>query len=231
MGLLMKNLLRIHLPALRSFDLGINYYGTSWPFLTEVVPLTYLRVGVPSIDALVRLMSTPPLFQTLRQLHVKVGNSSFNICSVLSASDLSIEMINLHTFTLVQKFFSMLTIEWTVFEKLTSSKVMPALRRANVSLFLNVKDLKQISSAGLFTDHRHVDVHFAFHLINCPQYTEVTQYIPHGNHFHPRNVVGATFTVNHWSDRTQWSSDGDIFVSNILARFPPHLLEGSNIKE
>ncbi|CAF5162746.1 unnamed protein product, partial [Rotaria sp. Silwood1] len=46
--------------------------------------------------------------------------------------------------------------------------VMPILQRTNVSLFININDLKRISSSSLFIDHRHVDVHFAFNLINCP---------------------------------------------------------------
>ncbi|CAF1075860.1 unnamed protein product [Rotaria sordida] len=126
-------------------------------------------------------------------------------------SNLSIRMINLHTFSLVQTFFSMLTIEWTVFEILTSSNVMPVLRRANVSLFININDLNCISSSGIFTDHRHVDVHFAFNLLNCSPYTKVTPCIPRGNRFHSREIVGATFVVNHWSPRSEWLIDSDPF--------------------
>jgi hypothetical protein len=123
-------------------------------------------------------------------------------------------MVNLHTFTLVQTFFSVLKIEWTDFEILTSSNVMPILRRANVSLFINTNDLSCIGSTPLFTDHRHVDVHFAFNLINCPQYIKVTPYIPRGNRFHPREIVGATFVVNHWChDKSKWLIDDDPFVS------------------
>ncbi|CAF4715359.1 unnamed protein product, partial [Rotaria socialis] len=58
-----------------------------------------------------------------------------------------------------------------------------------------------IKDPRIVTDHRHVDVHFAFHLLNCPQYIKVTPYIPRGNRFHSREIVGATFVVNHWSDR------------------------------
>jgi len=90
---------------------------------------------------------------------------------------------------------------------------MPVLRRANVSIFININDLNRISLSPLFTDHRHVDVHFAFSLINCPQYIKVTQYIPRGNHFHPREIVGATFVVNDWSIRSEWLTNGDPFVS------------------
>ncbi|CAF2955633.1 unnamed protein product [Rotaria sp. Silwood2] len=208
---LIENFILIHLPALRSLDLGMNYYGTRWFFTTAIVSLTYLRIVVSTMDMLVRLMSTPPLSTTLHQLHVKVGNSDFNTRSPISTSPLSIRMVSLHTFTLVQTFFSMLTIEWVFFEMLTSSNVMPVLRRANVSIFIDISDLNCISSSSLFTDHRHVDVHFAFSLINCPRYVEVTQYIPRGNRFRPREIVGATFVVNYWCDRSEWETDRDPF--------------------
>ncbi|CAF1547062.1 unnamed protein product, partial [Rotaria sp. Silwood1] len=88
------------------------------------------------MDMLVRLMSTPPLSTTLHQLHVKVGNSDFNTCSLIPKSPLSMRMV--------------------FFEMLTSSIVMPVLRRANVSIFIDINDLNCISSSSLFTDHRHV---------------------------------------------------------------------------
>ncbi|CAF4986197.1 unnamed protein product [Rotaria sp. Silwood1] len=200
---LIENFIFIHLPALRSLDVGMNYYGTRWFFTTAIVSLTYLRIVVSTMDMLVRLMSTTPLSTTLHQLHVKVGNSNFNTRLPLPTS-LSIRMVSLHIFTLVQTFFSMLTIEWVFFEMLTSSNVMPVLRRANMSIFIDINDINCISSSSLFTDHRHVDVHFAFSLINCPRYVEVTQYIPRGNRFRPREIVGATFVVNYWRDRSQW---------------------------
>lgn len=173
MGLL-NNIILIYLPALRSLDIGMNYYGTRWPITTTIVPLTYLRVYLPCMNTCIRLMSIKPLADTLHQLHVKIYNSSFNTHSHVSISNLSIQMVNLHTFTLVQDFFSEFPIEWTMFEMLTSSKVMPVLQRSNVSIFININDLNRIGLSSLFTDHRHVDVHFAFHLINCPHHVQVT---------------------------------------------------------
>jgi hypothetical protein len=206
---LMKNILFIHLPALRSLDLGMLYYGTCWPITTAIIPLTYLRLSIPNMDVLVRLMSTPPLSQTLRQLHIQLSYNRFP----RSTSNLSISMVKLHKFTLVQTFFSMLTVEWMFFEMLTSSKVMPVLQRVNMSIFLDIKDVNRISSSPLFTDHRHVEVDFAFSLINCPQYIEITQYIPRGSRFHIREIVGATFVVNYWPERSEWFADDDSFVS------------------
>ncbi|CAF4927964.1 unnamed protein product [Rotaria sp. Silwood1] len=88
---------------------------------------------------------------------------------------------------------------------------MSVLRYANVSIFININDLDRIGSPSLFTDHRHVDVHFVFNLINCPQYINVSQYIPRVNCFHRREIVGATLLVNNWSDRSEWLNDGDLF--------------------
>ena len=222
--MLTNNVLLIHLPALRSLDLGMDYYGTSWSISNAIVPLTYLRVYLGSMDTLLHLMSTQPLSKTLRQLHIQINNiRTYNHRRVL-LSDVSMRMINLHTFTLMQKFFSMLRIEWTAVEMLTSSNVMPVLRRANISLFINTNDLNCISSSPLFTDHRHVDVHFAFNLINCPQYTQVTQYIPRGHRSHPRAIVGATFLINHWSNRSEWIPNGDPFVSFFSIRLLKNLV-------
>jgi hypothetical protein len=54
---LTHNILLIHLPALRSLDLGLNYYWMEWPIIVHV-PLTYLRIALTSMDDLVRIMST-----------------------------------------------------------------------------------------------------------------------------------------------------------------------------
>lgn len=143
------------------------------------------------------------------------GTSSSQTCFGKLICNICIQMVHLHTFTFLQKCFSSLTIEWANFEVLTSSKVMPVLRRANVSIFLGIDNLKSPRSLSLFTDHRHVDIHFAFHLINNPEYIPATQYIPHGNKFHPREIVGAKFIiVKGWFDRSPCSSiNDDPFVS------------------
>ena len=216
---IMKNVLLVRLPALRSLDLGVNYHRTGWPITTAIVPLTYIRLHLGNLETLVELMSTPPLSDTLRQLHIEMGNAEFDSSSHALIPTLLIEMINLHTFTLVQNFFSLLTVEWKNFEMLTSSKVMPALRRANVALFVNINDFSRISSASLFTDHRQVEVNFAFSLFNCPRYNEMTRFIPHGGCFHPREIAGATFVVNDWCDRSKRLDNGDPYVSNCFIIF------------
>ena len=216
---LIDQVLLFQLPALRSLDLGVNYYGTGWPFTTVMVPLTYIRVSLPYIGILVKLLSTSPLSDTLRHLHVQAGNDQFDFSRYDLISTVPPPMVNLHTFTLVQTFFSMLTIEWKHVEMLTSSKVMPVLRRANVALFVNINDFSRISSAPLFTDHRQVAVNFALSLVDCPRYNEMTQFIPRGSRFHPRETAGATFIVNHWCEKSNRLNNGDPYVSDFFMIF------------
>lgn len=202
--------------------MGTDYSYPRWRRTATIVPLTYLRIHLLSLDSLIRVMSTPPLCHTLRQLHVLLGASGSETCFGKLTSKICIQMIHLHTFTFLQKCISSITIEWTDFEVLISSKVMPVLRRANVSIFLSIDSLKSLRSSSLFTDHRHVDVHFAFHLLNSSEHIQGTQYIPHGNHFHPREIVGVKLViVNGWTVRLQRPSyNGDPFVScNSLITF------------
>lgn len=224
---LLKRIVLVHLPALRSLDLGVNYnYGTTWPFISTTVPLTYIRLYLPNINNLVKLMSTPPLFDTLRQLHIQTNNSA-DALSFPSISTLSIEMANLHTFTLVQAFFYTCTIDWSHIELLTSSKVMPALRRANIALFMKIDDFVRIHKAPLFTDQRHVEVNFAFSLVNNSRYNEMTKFIPCGSRFHPREIVGATFVVDYWSGISEQVDNADPYVNRHLMI----LLEISSLNE
>ncbi len=206
---LIRNFALVHLPALRALDLGMNYHRTGWPIISTTVPLTYLRLCLSGIDILLRLMTTTPLSNTLRQLHIRlIYNDSHK-----STPNLSISMVKLHTFSLIEVLSSMITIEWAVFEMLTSSKVMPVLRRANVSLCINTNDLYRIGSSPIFIDHRCVDINFAFRVIDYPQYMEVTPFIPCGHRSHPREIVGATLFINDWSDRSERVMDVDPFVS------------------
>lgn len=220
---LLKNVLLVYLPSLRHLDLGVDYHLIAWPSTNAIVPLTYIRANLQDLEMLVELMSTSPLSGTLQQLHVKVHYSFHSSSFPESIRNLSIEMINLHTLTVVQDFFCEFTVGWTSFEILTSSKVMPVLRRANIALVMNINDFSSISSAPLFIDHRRVDVNFAFNFINCPRYDEMTQFVPRGSRFHPREIVGATFVVNGWRDRSEWLPDGDPYVrfysTALLLRF------------
>ena len=121
---------------------------------------------------------------------------------------------------LFRVFFSTLRIEWALLECLTSSNVMPALKRANIAVFPNINDSNRIRSAPLFADHRHVIVNFAFNLISCPQYAEVTRFISRGSRSHPREIVGVTFMVNTWSERSEWLASDDPYASDSSIKFP-----------
>ena len=96
---------------------------------------------------------------------------------------------------------------------------MPALRHANISLFMNINDFSRLHSAPIFIDHRHVEVNFAFSVINCSQYNKMTRFIPRGGCFHPREIAGATFVVNDWCDRSKRLDNGDPYVSNCFTIF------------
>ncbi|CAF4419328.1 unnamed protein product [Rotaria sp. Silwood2] len=87
---------------------------------------------------------------------------------------------------------------------------MPILERANASLFINISGLDCIGSSSLFFDHRHVDVHFFFHCINCSEYIKVIQYITHDNCFHLRKIISATFASQR-PDKSHWLIDGNSF--------------------
>ena len=219
MMLLINEVLLIQLPALRSLDLGVKYHETGWPFTGAIVPLTYIRVSLPNVGILVKLMSTSPLSNTLRHLHIQAGSDVYDSSGNNPIHTVSVSMVNLHTFTLVQTYLSQLTIEWQHVEMLTSSKVMPVLRRANFALFVNINDLDRIRSATIFIDHRHVEVNFAFSLVNCRRYDEMTQLIPCGSHFHPREIAGATFVVNAWCERSKRVDHGDPYVSACFTIF------------
>ncbi|CAF2504455.1 unnamed protein product [Rotaria sp. Silwood2] len=192
--MLAHNIILIHLPALRTLDFGFTYYWITWP-ITVCVPLTYLRVALTSMGDLVRIMSTSQLACALRQLHVTIDNGNYNDYCTATTSNQLIRMVNLHTFTFFKLF-------------LDYNNEMDIDRHSDIVQCHACSS----TSSPLFTDHRHVDVHFAFSLINYPQHLEVTQYIPRGNRFQPREIVGATFVVNHWSEKSEWLTDGDPFA-------------------
>lgn len=212
--LLINDVLLVQLPALRSLDLDVNFYRTAWPFTSAIAPLAYIRISLWNMRTLVKLMSTSPLSNTLRHLHVILCDDYFyNSSDNHPIHTVSAIMLNLRTFTLVQTYFSILTVEWKLVEMLTSSKVMPVLRRANLALPVSIDYLDRIRSAPIFIDHRHVEVNFAFSLINCRRYNEMTQLIPCGSHFYPREIAGATFIVNSWYERSKRLDNGDPYVS------------------
>jgi len=96
---------------------------------------------------------------------------------------------------------------------LTSSKIMPVLRRMNFSLVIDVDDLLEMKNSKLFTDSRHIDVHYAI-ITNddCP-HIELLNFLPYGSHFHPRQIASATFISDCWPDNQPFKTPGQIYVS------------------
>ena len=66
----------------------------------------------------------------------------------------------------------------------------------------------------VFVDYRHVDVHFAFHLVNCSEYARMALCIPCENRFHQKEIVSTSLLVNHRMKKSEWTTNGDPFVSS-----------------
>lgn len=101
-------------------------------------------------------------------------------------------MMNLHTFTLVQTILSDNRIEWSTIELLTAPNYMPILRRVNLAIFITLDELHGMKRSLLFTDDRRIDVQFAFIVDDVSSGVQLSDQVPHGSRFHPRQVVGAT---------------------------------------
>ncbi len=82
----------------------------------------------------------------------------------------------------------------------------------NFSIVVNADDLNQMNHSALFTDYRHVDVHYAFIINDNRPYSEVSKYIPYGNQSHPQ-TASATFISNCWSDNQPFTTPGEQYVS------------------
>ncbi|CAF3285505.1 unnamed protein product [Rotaria socialis] len=102
------------------------------------------------MNDLIRIVEAPQLSNTLRKLHVAIANDRDRKHCAMPSFNSLLPMGNLHTFTFFQKFYSRLRIEWTYFEMLMSSNVVPALRRANLPIFININEINRISASICF---------------------------------------------------------------------------------
>ena len=88
---------------------------------------------------------------------------------------------------------------------LTSSEVMPVLKRIHFIVAIRMSDLKRIDQSMLFNDDRNVDAHFAMLLHSNQCHVELTKRIPHGSRSHPRSIASATYLRNtsgyNWSQK------------------------------
>ena len=193
----MKNILLRQLAVLRSLDLGTDngHCIVDWPIRAVHAPLTYLRLTLADVPAVVNLMSTWPLCNTLHQLHVRVRVMFINHTSLLNLKGISFCMTHLHTFTFCKPLYQQHFDEWDFLEELTSSRVMPMLRRAKINVTISAADLDRLNQSPLFIDHRCVDVHFALVLKNNDQmqFGDLDKRIPRGSRSHPRQITSVAF--------------------------------------
>jgi hypothetical protein len=187
-----------NLPRLRSLDLGFNtgQFIIDWRTAPVQVLLTHLRITVHLPVELLRIMATEPLCKTLRQLHVKTRDVGFKRLFRLSDVDPSLRMSSLHTFTFMKPLYHENTEEWAFIEMLTSSEVMPVLKRIHVIVAISILDLERIDQSAVFNDDRNVDVHFAMLLNDNQCHAELTKRVPRGSRSHPRSIASGTFDRN-----------------------------------
>ncbi|CAF3322938.1 unnamed protein product [Rotaria socialis] len=188
-----------HLPILQSLDLGMetSFALHDWRFKAIQAPLTYLKITLGRAHLLIHILSTKPLSFTLQQLHVYISDFS-HMWLCLRKKDLLPRIASLHTFSFVKSLKWHSAEEWTLLNELTTSSVMPVLRRMNFSIVIDVHDLEQMTHSALFNDDRHIDVHYVFMINDNRQHAELNQYIPHGSLSHPRQIASATFISECW---------------------------------
>lgn len=198
---LVKNILLEHLPRLRSLDLGFNtgQFILDWTIDPVQIPLTYLRITLHRWDDLLRIMATEPICYTLRQLHVKTRDEGVHRFVKVSDVDASLSMPSLQTFTFMKPLFYENTDEWAFLDMLTSSQVMPVLKRIHFIVAITISDLDRIGQSMIFNDDRQVDVHYAMLLNDDQCHTELSKRVPRGSRSHPRSIASATYHRNVWN--------------------------------
>jgi len=204
-----------HLPNLRSLDFGMDssFFLHIWRLPTIEAPLTYLRITISAIITITRVMLSEPLRHTLKQLHIKLNDLNRAPYLNISSAQLLARMEALHTFTFFKSFQWHFEEEWTYLDVLTSSRVMPVLRRINFSIVIDTDDLYQMNHSALFTDYRHIDVHYAFIVNDNRPHNELNKYVSSGRQFHPRKIASATFISETWPDNQPFTTPGQYYVS------------------
>ena len=129
------------------------------------------------------------------------------------------KMINLHTFTFVQSIFSENRIQWSTIDFLTSPNVMSRLRQMNLVIFITINDLNCINRSALFIDDRRINVQFAFIMDDTFLGIQLSQHMPHGNRFHPREIVHATCVVSWLTPEYRELTNINCYVSNLVLLF------------
>jgi len=158
-------------------------------------------------------MLRQPLRHKLQQFHVKLNDISSYAYLDISTTKLLPPMEASHTFTFVKSFKWHFREEWTEVDILTSSSVMPVLQRMNFSIVINADDLNHMNHSALFTDYRHVDIHYAFVINDNRLHNEINTYVPCDSKSHPRQIASATFISDCWSDDQRFTAPGQHYVS------------------
>jgi hypothetical protein len=217
---LLKNILLRYLPALRSLDLGFHSgYGIRyWNINYSQAPLTYLRVTLHETKSLLCIMATRPLFDTLRELHVKIRAGGSDRLFRVSDVNISFSMSNLRTFTFLKGLYRQFDNEWKLIDMLTSYNVMPKLHRAKIIVALTKSNLLEINQSMLFNDARRVDVHYAFILNGNLSHMDLNQYMSIGTRAHRRPIASATFVRGVWTQNLPDYVPSMLFVSDDFIR-------------
>jgi hypothetical protein len=192
----------------------LSFFLHHWPFKTIQLPLIYLAITLSTTCILLDIMSTEPLSHTLEQLHTRLANES-NLQDNLDAINILPQMKTLHTFSFVKSFHWYSIVEWRFLNLLTSSNIMPVLRRLNFSLVINVHDLIQMRNSAVFTDFRHIDINFAFVINDERPHKELVNYV---TQFHSRQIASATFISDCWPDSQPFTTPDLFYVSFHFAK-------------
>jgi hypothetical protein len=209
-----------HLPRLRSLDLGFHtgQFNLDWKIAPVQIPLTYLRITVHTRIELLRIMATEPLCYTLRQLHVKTRDIGIQRSFQLSDVDASLSMPSLQTFTFMKPLYYENTEEWAFLDMLTSSQVMPVLKRIHLIVAITISDLDRIDQSMIFDDDRHVDVDYAMLLNDNQCHTELSKRVPRGSRSHPRSIATATYHRHVSNYDWTWKSLATSAVSDLVEK-------------
>jgi hypothetical protein len=185
-----------------------------WNITPIRAPLSYLRITVHRVDDLLAIMMTRPLSTSLRWLHVKLRDTRQAPAGYpVPDTMIAFRMSSLQSFTFIKPLSRQVADEWTFFDALTSSTVMPVLQRAKLIVAIALSDLNWIDRSGLFNDHRRVDVQYAFILNDERSHTELDKRIPRGSHSHPRAVASATYVRGNSNDSRPYAMSGKSYVS------------------
>lgn len=203
-----------HLPALHSLDLGTeaSFFLHQWPFEKIQTQLIKLTITLARIYDLFDILSTEPLRDTLMQLHVTMSNVHNGLHQKLFDFDLVPRMTSLEVFSFVKPFDCCFGEEWTIVERMTSGEVMPILRKLTLCIVIDKNEFLQLSKSELFTDSRHVDVHFALIVTDDQLHIELLQYVGDYFQYRSRSMASATFLSQSWPDNQSLITPGQYYV-------------------